>query len=190
MQVPDGFTQRVIDVHGEAGADWLSRLAGSIAECERRWSLRVMPPFASLSCNYVAPVFCADGTEAVLKLGVPNYEFMTEMEALRLYDGRGIVRLVEADFDLSAMLLERLKPGMLLSSLTDDDQATSIAVQVMRQLWRPPPTEHPFPTVSKWALGLERLRERFGGTTGPFPAPLALIHRRTACRRPAEETKG
>jgi len=172
QQVPDGFTQNVIDVHGDAGADWLKALERTIAECERRWSLRVMPPFADLSNNYVAPVFCADGTEAVLKLGVPQDRFLPEMVALRLYDGRGTVRLLEADDGLGAMLLERLKPGTLLSSLTDDEQATSICAQVMRQLWRPPPPEHKFPTVAQWALGLEKLRARFGGSTGPFPAYL------------------
>ena len=171
-QVPDGLSQRVIDVHGAAGADWLSRLPETITECERRWSLNVMPPFASLSYNYVAPVLCADGKEAVLKLGVPHNEFVNEMEALRIYGGAGMVKLLAGDVDLGAMLLERLKPGTLLSSLTDDEQATSIAAQVMRQLRRPLPPEHQFPTVSDWASGLERLRERFAGTTGPFSAPL------------------
>ena len=172
QQVPDRFSRKVIDVHGEAGADWLSRLAETIAECERRWSLKAMPPFASLSYNYVAPVLCADGKDAVLKLGVPHHDFMTEMDALRLFDGVGMVKLLAGDIDLGAMLLERLKPGTLLSGLPDDEQATSIAAQVMRQLWRPSPPGHQFPTVSNWASGLERLRERFAGATGPFSAPL------------------
>ena len=148
QQVPDGFTQKVIDVHGEAGAGWLSGLARTIAECESRWSLRVMPPFASLSCNYVAPVLRADGSTAVLKLSVPQDGFLTEIKAFRLYDGRGIVRLFGSDGGLGAMLLERLKPGRLLSSLADDAQAASICAQVMRQMWRPPPPEHQFPKVS------------------------------------------
>jgi streptomycin 6-kinase len=42
----------------------------------------------------------------------------------------------------------------------------------MRQLWRPVPAEHQFPTVAKWAAGMGRLRVRFGGTTGPLPASL------------------
>ena len=137
-QVPRRFTQNIVDVHGKTGADWLSRLPETIAECERRWSLRVMPPFAPLSYNYLAPAVCADGMEAVLKLGVPHNELMTEMEALRLFDGHGIVRLLEADLDLGAMVLEHLKPGALLSSLPDDEKATSVAAQLMRQLWRPP----------------------------------------------------
>ena len=172
QQLPAGFRQKVIDVHGETGVGWLSRLPETIAECERRWSLQVMLPFPSLSYNYVAPVLRADGTDAVLKLGVPHHEFITELEALRVYDGAGVVKLLAGDIDLGAMLLERLKPGTLLSSLSDDEQATSIAAQVMRRLRLPPPTEHQFSTVSDWASGLDKLRERYAGATGPFSAPL------------------
>ena len=75
-----------------------------------------MPPFANLSYNYVAPAFRADGTAAVLKLGVPQEGFLTEMEALRLYDGQGMVRLLEADNGLGAMLLEHLKISLLALS--------------------------------------------------------------------------
>ena len=32
-----------------------------------------------------------------LKAGVPHKELFSEMEALRVYDGRGSVRLLEAD---------------------------------------------------------------------------------------------
>ena len=64
-----------------------------------------------------------DGSEAVLKLRLPDHDFLMEMEALRLFDGNGTVRLLHADFNLGAMVLERLKPGTLLSSVTDDERA-------------------------------------------------------------------
>ncbi len=170
--ISDKFMQTIIGVHGEVGADWLSRLADAIVEWERLWSIKVMSPFSPLSYNYVAPAVRADGTEVVLKLGVPHYELKMEMEALRVFNGKGIVKLLEADFDLGAMVLERLRPGSPLSSLTEDEQAATIAAQVMRQLWRLPPPEHSFPRVSEWAAGLEKLRDRFDGSTGPLPASL------------------
>ncbi len=73
------------------------------------------------------------------------------------------------------MVLERIRPGLTLSSIPDDEQATSIAAQVMKELWRPPPPEHSFPTVSDWAAGLAGLRDRFGGETGPLP--IALVEK-------------
>lgn len=173
--IPETFARRMAALHGAAGGAWLERLPGLIADCERRWSLTVLPPFPDLSYNYVAPAIRADGANLVLKLGAPHYELLTEIAALRLYNGRGIARLLDADPDWGALLLERLSPGATLATLPDDEEATRVAARVMRRLWRPAPTEHPFPTVAKWAEGLNRLRAEFGGGTGPFPA--ALVER-------------
>ncbi len=170
--IPPDFARTMQEVYGAVVVDWLDQLAELIAYCEERWSLGVMPPFAPLSYNYVAPARLSDGRDIVLKVGFPSRELITELEALRLYDGHGISQLLDADSDKGILLVERLKPGTPLSHLTDDEQATSIAAHVMRRLWRPAPPEHPFPTVARWAAGLGRLREHFGGSTGPFPAAL------------------
>ena len=166
------FTRTTIEMHGGIGAEWLSGLPGMISNLERRWSLKVHPPFGHLSYNYVAPAVRSDGTPAVLKMGFPNRELKTEIAALRLFDGQGIVRLLDADSDQGSLLLERLKPGTPLSDLNDDAKATSIAARLMCQLWRPAPEGHLFPSVADWASGLGKLRQRFDGTTGPLPRRL------------------
>jgi streptomycin 6-kinase len=76
------------------------------------------------------------------------------------------------DRDRGVLLLERLQPGTMLSTLADDEEATRIAARVMRQLWRPVPPDHPFRTVNDWASGLERMRQHFDGGTGPLPTAL------------------
>ena len=170
--VPTSFARTIVEMYGTAGAEWLRHLPSLIADCAGRWSLSVKPPFEPLSYNYVAPAIQADGRHVVLKLGVPNPVLLTEIEALRLFDGQGIVRLLDADPDGGILLLERLQPGTPLSVLADDERATSIAAGVMRQLWRPAPSQHPFPTVAGWAAGLKRLRQHFDGGCGPFPTVL------------------
>ena len=170
--VSDRLARRVRDIHGAPGAEWLGRLRETIAACEQRWSLKVLAPFKAQSYNYVAPAVRTEGTAVVLKLGVPTYELSMEVEAMRLYDGRGAAGLLEADAELGAMVLERLRPGLPLSSVRDDEQATFMAAQVMGRLRRPAPSDRSFPTVTGWAAGLERLRARFDGGTGPLPAPL------------------
>lgn len=176
--VPRDFIRTTIGLYGDEGAEWLRRLPALIAQFERRWSVTVLPPFENLSFNYVAPAIRADGQALIFKAGVPNPELHTEIEALRLYNGRGCAQLLVADADQGVLLLERLDPGAMLATLNDDEQATSIAARVMRQLWRPPPPEHSFPTVGKWAAGLGRLRARFDGGTGPLP--VALVERAEA----------
>lgn len=166
------FAQRIVGVHGEAGRRWLDGLPATVSAFAERWGLAVGPAFEPLSYNYVAQATRADGTEAVLKLGVPNPLLSQEIAALQLYDGLGAVRLFEADPDKGALLLERLRPGTLLAELADDDEATLIAATTMQQLWRPLPDGHPFVPVARWAAGLERLRARFDGGTGPLRADL------------------
>ncbi|MBA3533186.1 MAG: phosphotransferase [Ardenticatenales bacterium] len=172
--LPDHFTRRINDVFQEAGAAWLARLPAIIAACEQRWALTALPAFANLSYNYVAPALGADGSEVVLKLGVPHLDFWREMEVLRLYDGRGMVRLLDSDPELGAMLLERLQPGTPLAHLVaeDDERATTIAAEVMQALWRPAPAGASLPTVVDWAAGMGKLRRHFDGGTGPLPTPL------------------
>jgi streptomycin 6-kinase len=172
MLLPARFVQTIHEVFPDRGAAWLAELPDRIGRFERRWSIHVEAPFTKLSYNYVAPARRADGSEAVLKLGVPNPELVTEIEALRLYAGRGIARLLEADPSEGALLVERLLPGTPLTAVDEDDVATAIAGQVMRQLWRPLPPDHSFPSVAKWSDGIKRLRARYDGATGPLPADL------------------
>jgi streptomycin 6-kinase len=166
------FSRRIVGTFGQAGTEWLQRLPTILADLASRWKINLETPFADLSYNYVAPATWHDGAQVVLKAGVPNRELRTEIAALRTFDGEGAVRLLAAEPDLGALLLERLQPGTPVLQLTNDEQATAIAAQVMQQLWKPAPANHIFPSVSDWAAGLGRLWERFGGSTGPFPHEL------------------
>jgi streptomycin 6-kinase len=172
MTVPSNFIQTMNEVYGAEVQNWIDRLPKLISSCEQRWSITVLPPFTPLSYNYVAPAVGPDGNPFVLKLGFPNPELASEIEALRWFDGQGMARFLDGDSRLGILLLERVIPGTPLSSLENDDQATHIAADVMRKLWRPIPAGHHFTTVECWANGLARLRLKFNGGTGPFPASL------------------
>jgi streptomycin 6-kinase len=128
----------------ERGA-WLERLPSAVESVRRRWSLSLGEPFTSDegSCAWVAPVTRADGTAAVLKLGMPHMEGAHEIAGLRFWEGDPTVRLYQADEDLNAMLLERCEPGTALRSLPEPEQDVVIA-RLLRQLWRIPPVPHPF----------------------------------------------
>ena len=172
--IPEYFARATVRQHGEAGRLWLLGLPSLAETCAARWSLKVGAPYASLSYNYAAPAEGPRGERLALKLGLPVPELLSEIEALRLFDGRGSVRLFEADPKLGALLLERLEPGTRLVELceADDDAATSAAAEVMRRLRRTAPQAHTFPTVAEWGEGFKRLRARFGGGTGPLPPRL------------------
>lgn len=174
VYIPEEFAGAIVGQHGEAGRVWLSRLPGLVERCAARWSLKVGPPFPSLSYNYATPAEGPGGERLVLKVGVPVAELSSEVEALRLFDGRGAARLLDADAEWGALLLERLEPGTQLVALCEEDDAAAAAAAagVMKKLWRPVPAAHNFPTAADWGRGLGRLREYFGGGTGPFPRRL------------------
>lgn len=171
MTYPKHFIDTVTSTF-DGGAEWLQQLPEIITQCEARWNLTAHDHFPTLSYNYAAPATIADGTAVVLKIGVPRDELITEMDALKLYNGRAICRLIDADMGMGVLIIERLTPGKMLLELANDDEATQIAAQLMKQLWRPVPAAHNFPSVADWSKGLNRLRETFGGGTGPFSRKL------------------
>jgi streptomycin 6-kinase len=124
---------------------WLERLPDAIRQLQDRWSLSLGVPFDSgeVSCAWVAPVVRADGTRAVLKLGMPHFEGAHEIQALRFWDGGPTVRLLEADVDLNAMLLEECQPGTALRALPEPEQDVIVA-GLLRRLWRRPTATHLF----------------------------------------------
>ncbi|HEX9038273.1 MAG TPA: aminoglycoside phosphotransferase family protein [Ktedonobacterales bacterium] len=167
--IPDYFSQFIASYWGDEGSTWLGALPTLLAEYAARWHLTLLAPFSSLTFNFVAPVTRSDGSAAVLKAGVPRDEIETEIAALRLVDGQGMVHLLEADPPRGVMLLERALPGAPLARMDDDDQAIAIAAGVMRALWRPAPDPSPFPTVAGWLRTFDRLRATYGGSAGPLP---------------------
>jgi hypothetical protein len=70
-------------------------------------------------------------------------EGVHEIQALRFWDGNPTVRLLEADEDVGAMLLERCEPGTVLRQLPEPEQDVVIA-GLLRRLWRVPTAPHPF----------------------------------------------
>jgi streptomycin 6-kinase len=175
--IANGLRQTIERVHGASGRQWLSLLPALLNECCARWSLKLEQPFANLSYNLVIPGRMSDGTEIVLKLGVPCAQLTTEAAALTLYDGAGAVRLLDHDAPRGILLLERVIPGTPLFKLQEGREATRTAATLMRRLWRAnPPAEHSFPSLTIWFRALARHQDRFddGSSSNSFPAELIL----------------
>lgn len=154
------------------GAAWLEQLPGLLESCKQRWRLEVAGDPFPLSYNYVVPVSCANGESAVLKLGVPNSELRSEVSALRAYGGKGAARLLDSDEEIGALLMERIAPGRVLTSLGDEKRATAIAAETMLKLWKAKPDPAEFRDLEDWTSGLSKLRARFSGGTGPIDPEL------------------
>jgi streptomycin 6-kinase len=183
LKFPPEFISTIQNTFRQEGHAFLKALPDLVAEASARWGLTDVRPVPNLSYNFVAfatspltPLLQREGN-VVLKMCVPNREAKSEMAALRLFNGEGACRLLEYNEDRCWMLLERLNPGVMLATMEDDEQATCIAAEVMKKIWRfdygatntPLRTaQAPFIQLTDWFDGLKRLRKMFNGGTGPL----------------------
>jgi streptomycin 6-kinase len=114
---------------------WMIGLHVLLEELESRWSLRVGEPFDHAgSCSWVAPATRANGESAVLKLAMPHMEGQDEISGLAFWNGTGTVKLLEADLESGAMLLERCLPGTTLHSEPETRQDEVVA-NLLKRIW-------------------------------------------------------
>ncbi len=140
------------------GPSWRSALPDVVADLASRWSLRLGRPFQpGGTASWVAPAVGPDGSRLVLKVGWTHYEARDEAEGLRVWDGRGAVRLHEAAElgETSALLLEACEPGTMLSAAEPPSVRDEVIASVLPRLWITPPAGHPFrplqSMVDAWA---------------------------------------
>ena len=188
LSLPPEFISTITNTFGTDGEQFIANLPTLIDEASARWGLTNTQPASNLSYNFVAfsespsPIGRGQGEgNVVLKIGVPRDELTSEMAALKLFNGEGACRLIDSDEERGFLLLERLRPGVMLSTLEDDDEATRIAAEGMKKIWRSgldtSREEHAglldqrddkFIRLTDWFDGLKRLRELFNGGTGPL----------------------
>lgn len=175
ITLPEHVIKNIQTYFGRAGLAWADNFDAHIKQTCKEWGLTLMQPFSNLSINYVTPVTLNDGYEAVLKIGFPNADLITECHALIHFGGNGAVRVLRSVPEEGKILLEYIKPGTPLTEVQDDEEATRLAAQVMGRLFRPPLNESMFPTVNDWLDGFQELRNRFSGQTGPFESELFFL---------------
>jgi streptomycin 6-kinase len=92
-----------------------------------------------------------------------------EPEALRFWDGRGAVRLIDYVAGTRAMVIERCVPGIPLGR-NYDDASLEVVARTLRQLWRPPAGDVLWrrleDVAEQWAERLRFDRERHGRSYG------------------------
>jgi streptomycin 6-kinase len=119
---------------GESGRAWIAALPALAAARIDRWQLEVDGETAFGAVALIVPVVRQDGSKAVLKLQPVDDETGGEPAALKLWAGRGAVRLLAHDPDSGAMLLERLDASRDLTTVPDDLAAAQIIAELLVQL--------------------------------------------------------
>jgi len=121
------LTRHRLAAMGESGRAWSAALPGLIADLEREWSITVGRPIPGGSASYVARVVRADGSGAVLKIGLLTDGWDQQVATLARAGGQGYARLFEADRPRRAILLEPLGRALSTSGRSPPDQLRCLA---------------------------------------------------------------
>lgn len=134
IDVPDALAASYSKHNGASGRAWITALPRLAADVLASWSLRLDGRARHGMASLVLPVIRADGTPAVLKLQQVSEENDGEPIGLRVWNGDGVVRLLDHDPHTGTMLLERLDAARPLSSVPDDTAAVQILAELLARL--------------------------------------------------------
>jgi streptomycin 6-kinase len=152
-------------------------LAERVAALVDRWRVQLeerFPETPGSPGNFVAAARRADGAACVLKVSPHLKETRSEIAALATWHGDGAARLLESEPELGGMLLERIEPGTMLARTPglDDDDATRIAINLLRRLWCSPEPAHGLISLDSWCAAYDRNRQVLSRGVPGFPAEL------------------
>jgi len=148
--VNQDFINSTLSLRGKSkGQKWVDGLPETVKTFETKWGLKSMGTYPNLSINFIEKVQTKHGEELVLKLGFPgDEEFLKEARALEIYNGNGSVRLIKADLENYAMLLEGCIPGKSLHSLDDENKEALIFTNICKRVWAKAPSNSIFASLS------------------------------------------
>jgi streptomycin 6-kinase len=129
---PSFFEYTRVTREGAAGRAWAESLPALVETLCARWSLRLDGELMH-GANGIAVPVRREGVPYVLKVAWLDEELRAQMLCLRLWDGRGVVRLVDASVEDGALLLERLDSSRSLRAVPLEE-ALTIAAGLLRRL--------------------------------------------------------
>jgi streptomycin 6-kinase len=170
-----------------AEADLHLRAAGArgtvlgLQQVAEEWAIALGEPYTGVyPGNLVYRCTLADGTPAVIKTEPDRSdddEFLSGVDALLLYGGKGVARVLRFDRERRVLLMERVVPGVSLWGETIE-RALEAAAFVMSKLRTPPPDHHAFPSVRVYHRAWPSHVQLHGGA-GPIDADLFDIGERS-----------
>lgn len=149
------LTRARLTALGERGAEWAERLPGVLAGLARDWGLDLGRALPGGSNSYVVRAVTADGSPAVVKVVLDVEGLGDQARVLADADGRGYARLLRADLDRGALLVEALGPPLEASGRSSEDQLRVLA-DTLLVAWQPSPLDR-VPTEADKAVGLAGL---------------------------------
>lgn len=134
MKLSSTFISNIQDIYGGKGTSWLNDLPAYLERLCKKRGLRFLKVMSELTYNFVCIIeIITTNEQAVLKMAPTLQNIGTEAKWLQCFN-KGVPKIYWVDEKYNAFLMEYLFPGKSLKSVKDDEKATRIICQTIRDL--------------------------------------------------------
>lgn len=148
--IPPSLRKSIRGYFRDDGDAWLDQLPGLVTGAVDHWQLRLGEVSEAAGTGFVCFARDHGDRHVVLKVAYPDVEHFSGVEAMRVYAGRGCVRLIDTAARDTQVLMERILPGTHLYELEDEEEEISLAADLILRLQRPVPGTHSLPPHTSW----------------------------------------
>ncbi len=153
----NSFEANMIGLYAEEGQAWLNQLPQIRQKLSTLWYLHSLKPHPHRSYHDILMGF-QKNTPIVVKIGFDREALKREILALQVFQGHGVIPLLDHNLEWGALLLERVSPGQTLHTFFPGDEAKTLAIatSVIQKLHQAPLPSSGFPTLADWLTDLDQ----------------------------------
>jgi len=151
-----------INLFAERGKKWIASLPKIIVSLSKKWQLTDVIPVENMSWNYVAKAHSAEHGFVCIKVSIDKNLIADEIKALEYFNGFGMIKLIDHDTKLHALLTTQATPGKSLKELYQSNKEKPIAIyaSVIESLLSAPKTKvNNNKHVKDWLKAFDRIAE-------------------------------
>lgn len=145
--------QNIVNIYGKKGETWLLNLPTLIHDLSTHWQLSQVMPVANMTFNYVATAVTKTQQFVVIKISYDEKNIAAEYEALKYFDGKGAIQVIDYHKIHHALLLQQAIPGTTLKYFYPEqiDYVMNCYVDTMQKLHYQKPLYHyHFKHIDDW----------------------------------------
>ncbi|MGG0822263.1 aminoglycoside phosphotransferase family protein [Paenibacillus turicensis] len=158
-----GMTElEVRDIVKRFGQAHFDKVISTLEEYEAKWSLTNIQIKSNLTANLIFTCHSDQFGDAVLKIGYPaSPEIVTEVNALKEYNGGKFCRVYESDIKAGIFLEQYIAPGITLRAESSLDARLAVFCGLYQDLHICSKIEGVYPTYKQWVYRItEYMRNR------------------------------
>ena len=150
-----------ISIYGQLGKIWMLDLKSIIIALQKYWRLKEIKAVDNLTYNFVAKALKDNNSSVILKIGCSSRDVDKEKEALKHFNGKGSIGLLDYNSEYNALLLQQAIPGITLKSLylQNFNLVIDSYIAVMETIHdNPLPKNGVFSSVSYWLDAIDNFK--------------------------------